>query len=50
MGEFRSGGANLDQRAVSLGGSFRVEPAAGGGTELVWRVPLAGAARAAADR
>jgi signal transduction histidine kinase len=38
----RSGLANLDQRALSLGGSFRVAPAAGGGTELDWRVPLAG--------
>jgi signal transduction histidine kinase len=38
----RSGLSNLDQRAVNLGGSFRVGPAAGGGTELDWRVPLAG--------
>jgi signal transduction histidine kinase len=38
----RSGLVNLDQRALSLGGSFRVAPAAGGGTELDWRVPLAG--------
>jgi signal transduction histidine kinase len=38
----RSGLSNLDQRALSLGGSFRVAPAAGGGTELDWRVPLAG--------
>jgi signal transduction histidine kinase len=36
----RSGLSNLDQRAVSLGGSFRVAPAAGGGTELDWQVPL----------
>jgi signal transduction histidine kinase len=36
----RSGLANLDQRAAELGGTFRVEPAAGGGTELDWRVPL----------
>jgi signal transduction histidine kinase len=36
----RSGLANLDQRAQNLGGSFRVAPAAGGGTELDWRVPL----------
>jgi signal transduction histidine kinase len=38
----RSGLANLDQRAQNFGGSFRVAPAAGGGTELDWRVPLAG--------
>jgi signal transduction histidine kinase len=37
----RSGLSNLEQRAVELGGSFRVAPAAGGGTELDWRVPLA---------
>jgi signal transduction histidine kinase len=37
----RSGLSNLDQRALGLGGSFQVAPAAGGGTELVWRVPLA---------
>src|SRR5262249_48802374 len=37
----RSGLNNLDQRALSLGGSFQVAPAAGGGTELDWRVPLA---------
>ena len=38
----RSGLANLDQRALNLGGTFRITPAAGGGTELDWRVPLAG--------
>jgi signal transduction histidine kinase len=37
----RSGLNNLEERAVKLGGSFRVGPAAGGGTELDWRVPLA---------
>jgi signal transduction histidine kinase len=36
----RSGLSNLEQRARKLGGSFRVGPAAGGGTELQWRVPL----------
>jgi signal transduction histidine kinase len=36
----RSGLSNLEQRAVKLGGSFRVSPATGGGTELDWRVPL----------
>jgi len=37
----RSGLGNLEQRAVELGGTFRVAPAPGGGTELDWRVPLA---------
>jgi signal transduction histidine kinase len=37
----RSGLANLEQRASRLGGSFRVESVAGGGTELDWRVPCA---------
>jgi len=36
----RSGLENLEQRAVLLGGTFRIEAAAGGGTELDWRVPL----------
>jgi signal transduction histidine kinase len=36
----RSGLSNLEQRARKLGGSSRAEPAAGGGTELQWRVPL----------
>jgi signal transduction histidine kinase len=46
----RSGLTNLDQRAVELGGSFRVEPATGGGTELDWRVPLSTAPRQASAR
>lgn len=37
----RSGLRNLEQRAVGLGGSLVAGPAEGGGTELVWRVPLA---------
>jgi len=37
----RSGLTNLEQRARKLGGSFRIESAAGGGTELAWSVPLA---------
>jgi signal transduction histidine kinase len=41
----RSGLANLEQRANKLGGSFQVESAAGRGTELEWRVPLALAPR-----
>jgi signal transduction histidine kinase len=38
----RSGLANLGARATDLGGSFSVAPLAGpgGGTELVWSVPL----------
>jgi len=43
----RSGLGNLAERARSLGGSFTVEPAAGGGTELDWRVPLQVTARPA---
>jgi signal transduction histidine kinase len=43
----RSGLGNLEQRARKLGGSFRIAPAAGGGTELDWRVPLEVAARPA---
>jgi signal transduction histidine kinase len=46
----RSGLNNLEQRAVDLGGSFRVEPATGGGTELDWRVPLSTAPRQASAR
>jgi signal transduction histidine kinase len=37
----RSGLRNLDDRAVALGGSMLIRPAEGGGTELIWRVPLA---------
>jgi signal transduction histidine kinase len=40
----RSGLSNLEQRAMKLGGTLRIEPAAGGGTVLDWRVPLAAAA------
>jgi signal transduction histidine kinase len=40
----RSGLANMEQRAVKLGGTFRVEPLASGGTEFAWRVPLPSAA------
>ena len=36
----RSGLANLAERAGLLGGTVRVGPAEGGGTELEWRVPL----------
>jgi signal transduction histidine kinase len=38
----RSGLANLAERAGLLGGTMRTGPADGGGTELEWRVPLAG--------
>jgi signal transduction histidine kinase len=36
----RSGLANLARRAEQHGGTLTVTPAAGGGTELDWRVPL----------
>ncbi|HVX43846.1 MAG TPA: GAF domain-containing sensor histidine kinase [Mycobacteriales bacterium] len=36
----RSGLHNLGERAEALGGSFVPAVAGGGGTELVWRVPL----------
>ncbi|MGK5557761.1 GAF domain-containing protein [Actinomadura kijaniata] len=36
----RSGLRNMEQRAVNLGGSFTVEPRPGGGTLLLWRVPV----------
>jgi signal transduction histidine kinase len=40
----RSGLANLAQRAEHYGGTLKVGPAEGGGTELHWRVPLPGPA------
>jgi signal transduction histidine kinase len=43
----RSGLANMEDRAVQLGGSMQVESAPGVGTTLSWRVPLAPAAQAA---
>ncbi|MFD8596773.1 GAF domain-containing protein [Kitasatospora sp. NPDC059646] len=36
----RSGLANLAERAAALGGEFRARARPGGGTELLWRVPL----------
>jgi signal transduction histidine kinase len=36
----RSGLANMEERAVNFGGTFRVEPLASGGTELAWQAPL----------
>jgi signal transduction histidine kinase len=36
----RSGLGNLEQRATKLGGSLQVRKPDGGGTELVWTVPL----------
>jgi signal transduction histidine kinase len=36
----RSGLANLEDRATTLGGDMQVEPASGGGTLVTWRVPL----------
>jgi signal transduction histidine kinase len=41
QGGRRSGLRNLQQRAASLGGGMKVGPRDGGGTELVWRAPLA---------
>jgi signal transduction histidine kinase len=43
----RSGLANLTERAAESGGALRVAAAAGGGTELEWRVPLGGSQAAA---
>ncbi len=37
----RSGLANLAERAEQLGGTLKIGPADGGGTELQWQVPLA---------
>jgi signal transduction histidine kinase len=37
----RSGLANLAERATSAGGTFTVETPDGGGTHLVWAVPVA---------
>ncbi len=45
----RSGLKNLEERAAELGGSLRVEPANGGGTEVDWRVPLEVAHKEAAQ-
>ena len=39
----RSGLANLARRAERRGGSFALDPGAGSGSTLTWRVPLAGA-------
>ncbi|WP_234332012.1 GAF domain-containing sensor histidine kinase [Streptomyces sp. NRRL S-87] len=36
----RSGLANLEERAGRVGGTFRVQSAAGGGSRLVWRAPI----------
>jgi signal transduction histidine kinase len=43
----RSGLANLAERARGLGGTLRVGPADGGGTDLEWRVPAHGPAEPA---
>jgi signal transduction histidine kinase len=39
-GTRRSGLANMEDRARKLGGTLRLSPAEGGGTELEWQVPL----------
>jgi signal transduction histidine kinase len=44
-----SGLGNLERRASSLGGSFRISPAPGGGTTLTWTAPLEDAADTTAD-
>ena len=36
----RSGLANMAERAADLGGKLVIEVAEGGGTQLVWRVPI----------
>jgi signal transduction histidine kinase len=41
----RSGLANLEERAILLGGTFSAAPAGDAGTELRWQVPLGKAAR-----
>ncbi|MFJ7949654.1 GAF domain-containing protein [Streptomyces sp. NPDC096354] len=41
-GAARSGLDNMQERAVSLGGVFRQDAPPGGGTRIMWRVPLAG--------
>jgi signal transduction histidine kinase len=48
-GTRRSGLANLADRAVKLGGTLRLSPAEGGGTELGWRVPVPPEPAAPAD-
>lgn len=40
----RSGLRNLSERARQLGGELTVSAPAGGGTRLVWRVPVVDAA------
>jgi len=36
----RGGLANLAKRAAALGGTLDIGPAEGGGTELIWQVPM----------
>ncbi|WP_435809056.1 sensor histidine kinase [Streptomyces parvulus] len=43
-GGHRSGLRNMAERARGLGGEMRLESPDGGGTRLVWRVPVAGEA------
>ncbi|HLH81924.1 MAG TPA: GAF domain-containing protein [Trebonia sp.] len=45
----RSGLANMQERAEKLGGTLRLSPADGGGTELEWRVPIPPEPAAPAD-
>ncbi|WP_030933839.1 GAF domain-containing protein [Streptomyces sp. NRRL B-24720] len=41
-GAARSGLHNMHERALALGGVFRQDTPPGGGTRIVWRVPLSG--------
>jgi signal transduction histidine kinase len=41
-GAARSGLHNMQERALALGGVFRQDTPPGGGTRIVWRVPLSG--------
>nr|WTB29168.1 GAF domain-containing protein [Streptomyces sp. NBC_00830] len=41
-GAARSGLHNMEERAVALGGVFRQDAPPGGGTRIVWRVPMSG--------
>lgn len=41
-GVARSGLKNIEERATALGGTFAQETPPGGGTRLIWRVPLPG--------
>lgn len=46
-GAAHGGLKNIEQRATALGGTFVRDTPAGGGTRLVWRVPVRGGASGA---